>query len=222
MLHSPQSTPNSVTYLETGVVPLQYEIHKRQLNFLHHILMLEADDPVKQMYQQLLKYPFEANWSNEIMTLREKYELHQTDEDVSKMKRNTWKRLVKKTVHKTALKELNDETKSLKKFQLPEYQKLAVQKYLVCLRPQEARTIFQMRAGVIDLKTVRPYQYTDSTCRLCKQNDEDIRHVVNQCPEVTRTHHIDDILTTTNTRDLEEIATRYLDFASKLSEIDAD
>ena len=79
-----------------------------------------------------------------------------------------------------------------------------------------------MRAGVIDLKTVRPYQYTDSVCRLCKQNDEDINHVVNQCPEVTRTHHIEDISTTTNIKDLEEIAARYLVFTSKLSEIESD
>ena len=77
MLHSPQSTPNSVTYLETGVVPLTYEIHKRQLNFLHHILTLEAHDPVRKMYEQLLKYPYEPNWSNEIWSLRRKYELQQ-------------------------------------------------------------------------------------------------------------------------------------------------
>ena len=142
--------------------------------------------------------------------------------DVSKMKRNTWKRLVKKTIHESALKELNDEMKTLKKCQIPVYQKLAVQKYMVCLRPQEARAIFQMRAGVIDLKMVRPYQYADSVCRLCGQDDEDISHVVNQCPEVTRTHHIKDVSTTTNIKDLEEIAARYLVFTSKLSEIDSD
>jgi hypothetical protein len=186
------------------------------------VLTLEVDDPVKRMYKQLLRYPFEANWSNEILSLRKKYGLQQTDEEIMETNRKRWKRHVKATVHKFALHELNDQMKKLKKNDLPEYQKLAVQEYMINLRPQQARTIFQIRAGVVDLKTTRHYAYSDTICRLCKQNEEDIDHVVNICPKVTRTNPIRNVSTTIDIKDLEEIAERYLDFTNKIAEVELD
>lgn len=66
VFHSPSSTPNVITFLETGILPIEYEINKRQLNFLHHIVTQENDDPVKLIYQEQLKIPEEENWANEI------------------------------------------------------------------------------------------------------------------------------------------------------------
>ena len=47
MLQAPSSTSNCLTFIETGTIPIENEIHARQLNFLHHILTLQDDDPVK-------------------------------------------------------------------------------------------------------------------------------------------------------------------------------
>ena len=47
ILRSPLSTTNCFVFLELGVLPLSYIIHIRQLSFLHHILLLEEDDPVR-------------------------------------------------------------------------------------------------------------------------------------------------------------------------------
>ena len=38
----PSSTPNAFTFLELGVLPIRYKIHKRQLIFLHHIVHLPS------------------------------------------------------------------------------------------------------------------------------------------------------------------------------------
>ena len=56
MLHAPSSTSNAITFLETGVLPMSYKIHVRQLTFLHHIVTLSDNDPVKFTYQQQLLY----------------------------------------------------------------------------------------------------------------------------------------------------------------------
>ena len=114
-LHSPQSTPNAITFLETGVMPIEFEIHKRQLNYLHKVLTLDNDDPVKRMYNELLKYPCAQNWSNEIKTLRCKYNLLETDEEIESLNKGRWKRKVKKTIRQSALTFLNNEKKKLKK-----------------------------------------------------------------------------------------------------------
>ena len=63
---TPNATPNAFTFLELGVLPIEYEINKRQLVFLYHILTLPKSDPVYKLHekQKLLKY--EKNWANNL------------------------------------------------------------------------------------------------------------------------------------------------------------
>ena len=122
------------------------------------------------------------------------------------------------TIRQSALTFLNNEKKKLKKCALPEYLKLASQKYLQQLQPQHARPIFQIRAGVVDLKSVRKYQYKDTVCRLCNQADEDIEHVANICPKVSRSQSTIE-LPTNDTAQLKELAQRYLDFTNKVDDL---
>ena len=58
-----------------GLLPLIYHIHMRQLGFLHFILHLTEDDPVKQMYDTQLLLPYGKNWSNKIHSLLLEYNL---------------------------------------------------------------------------------------------------------------------------------------------------
>ena len=43
-------------FLELGILPIQYEIEKKQLVFLKRILDRENDDPIKMSYHEMLKY----------------------------------------------------------------------------------------------------------------------------------------------------------------------
>ena len=108
MLHAPSSTSNPLTFLETGTLPIENEIHMRQLNFLYHILTLEDGDPVKTTYRQQLNYPYEPNWGNAIVQLKLKYAISETDEEISQSSKEGWKRLVKARVKSFALQELLD------------------------------------------------------------------------------------------------------------------
>ena len=44
---APSSISNPFLFLELGVLPIKYEIHKRQITFLHHIVNLSNEDPVR-------------------------------------------------------------------------------------------------------------------------------------------------------------------------------
>ena len=61
IMHTPQSTSNVAIQIELGVKPILNEIHSRQLKFLHHILNLEEEDPVKMVYNEQKKFHFEKN-----------------------------------------------------------------------------------------------------------------------------------------------------------------
>ena len=45
-------------------IPIENEIHVKQLTFLHHVLSLDDNDPVRKTYHQQTKFPFEPNWAN--------------------------------------------------------------------------------------------------------------------------------------------------------------
>ena len=53
MMEVANSTPVAGTFLESGILPIQFEIDMRKLNFLWKILQKENDDPVKQIYVEL-------------------------------------------------------------------------------------------------------------------------------------------------------------------------
>ena len=72
MVMIPDATPNAFTFLEFGSLPVEYEVHKRQLVFLHHVLTLPQNDPGYKQ-QKLLKY--EQNWANNIESLLLQYSL---------------------------------------------------------------------------------------------------------------------------------------------------
>lgn len=222
VFHVPASTPNAVTFLETGFLPIEQEINIRQLNYLHHILTLDKQDPVRMVYVEQLKYSFESNWGNEVRDFREKYRIKQHDDEIAKMTRGAWKRIVKKAVKKYTLDLLNNELSKLKIGKcISQYQRFKQQKYMNFLSPAHARKLFQVRTGVIDLKANRQYWYDDVACRLCSEEEENVEHVVNRCNMVARTYVVMDVYSSVHEDDMKEIAGRCVEFTNKIDEMNS-
>ncbi len=216
---APSSTPNALAYLETGTLPIEKVIHIRQLVFLHHILTLESDDPVKTNYQEQLKFEYESNWGNEVQDVRIKYGINDSDHEISNMSKDQWKNYVQCRVTSYALNELNIKLKQIKHNELASYEELKPQTYISLLIPVYTRIMFQIRTRVVDLKGVRKYKYEDNVCRLCGDENENINHVVNQCAAVTRTSEIYPF--SNDESDMEEIAKRYTEFSRKVEKLNS-
>ena len=60
----PRGTLIAVSHLELEILPIQFEIEKRQLLLLRRILGKDFDDPIQLVYNEQLKYEFEENWTN--------------------------------------------------------------------------------------------------------------------------------------------------------------
>ena len=219
IFHAPPSTSNPLTFLETGILPIQYEIQLRQPSYLHHILTLEDDDPVKQSYQQQLLYPMAPNWANEVMNMRKMYNIIESDSVVANLSKDRWKHIIKDKVNAIAMDNLNLEIKDQKHaHNLPPFTELTKQQYMEDLPPKLCRKVFHVRTGTVDLRGVREYMYGDNNmCRLCGAETESVEHVVNLCPEITRTTQIEHIFTT-NCKELREVAERCLEFDQKIDD----
>ena len=59
--------------------------------FLHDILTLEDDDPVKRTYQEQSTIPDENNWKKEVSELRLSYEIDEGAEEIAGQSKEQWK-----------------------------------------------------------------------------------------------------------------------------------
>ena len=145
----PSSTPNAFTYLELGVLLIQYKIHKRQLNFLHHIIYLPPD-PVHRLHLKQILLPFERNWTNNVFSLLKLYELdYDSIKDVSK---EVWKETVEEAIPAVALEELTRESrKKTKTFNL-KYEFFQRQNYITTFPPELACLLFRVRGRIINCR----------------------------------------------------------------------
>ena len=221
IFHSPASTSNCLTFLETGTLPIEQEIHKRQLSFLYHILSLHDDDPVRICYMEQLKYECAPNWANEVKQIRKRYNITENDDEISELSKDKWKYIVKSKIKQSSLDSLKEELTNQKQHAvLDMYEELEPQEYISELPPSLARTVFHIRTGTVDLKSVRKYKYQDTVCRLCGNAEESVEHVVNHCAKVARTRSIENIYNATNRDDMVEVARRCNDFAASVDEIE--
>jgi hypothetical protein len=170
------------------------------------------------VYAEQLKYVQEPNWANDVKAVRKIYNITQNDNEIAAMTKSVWKRIVKKSVEQRALENLNKDLALLKvSSHLCPYNKLEQQEYMQHLLPEEVRIIFQVRAGVVDFKAVRKYWYEETVCRLCGDGEEDAEHVVNRCSKINRDHNIDNLYSN-DVAVMKQVATRCLEFISKLDE----
>ena len=59
VMEVPRGTPVAALYLELGILPIQFEIEKRQLLSLRRILNMDFDDPLQLVYNEQFKYELE-------------------------------------------------------------------------------------------------------------------------------------------------------------------
>ena len=114
------------------------------------ILQKNNDDPVRMVCTEMLKYPFEENWVNDVMKLRQEYGPSMDDASVEKTCMNEWKYVITSSITNYALRtKICNENKNT---QYLEYDKLNESPYLTDLSLQTAIRIFKARFGVFDVK----------------------------------------------------------------------
>ena len=212
-----QSTANAFTFLELGVLPVKYEIHKRQLSFFHHILHLPEDDPVKKVWRHQASLPDHVNWWwSDIKNLMVTYSIELDEETIANMSKISFKKKVRQAISDQALKDLKAENKKLSRTQNINYNKIETQQYIRRMNPTAAKTIFKCRAKTLNIKDHMRYKFSDTACRWCGIGDETIDHIVN-CGRSEVVSNVESILEKgMEIKILEEIAIRVKDFVSKV------
>ena len=147
IVDAPSSISSSFLFLELGVLPIQFEIQKRQITFLHHIVNLDTEDPVRKLYEQMKQLPGEANWYNDVQRSAEKYGIDISEEKLRMMSKDSFKKTVKSAIEKVAFEQLKRECSLQTKTSNLDYEHFRCQPYLTHLYPSQAKvmTVFKVR-----------------------------------------------------------------------------
>ena len=173
------ATSNAFVFLELGVLPIEHEIHKRQLLFVHHIMNLPNNDPVKKVWRYQTVLPDHNNWWSNMKKLMVKYSIHLLEEEITSVSKNVFKTKIKKAVSEYAFSKLKAECRMQKKTGGLKYEEFKPQSYISTMYPDMAKTIFRCRSKTTNLKDHTKYQHSDNTCRWCGVDDETLNHIVN-------------------------------------------
>lgn len=161
------------------MLPIRYEIHLRKFTFLHHIVNLSGDDPVRMLYENMKRLPHEKNWLNELLMHAAEYNIDVGEEKLISLNRETYKTQVKKVIQDYAFNDLKKQCLTLTKTKELKYESFEIQKYLLKLYPRQSSVLLQRRAKCLKIKTHRPYQFQGTLCRWCNMVDETLDHIIN-------------------------------------------
>ena len=178
LLNIRRSTSNSFVLLELGVLPIESEIHLRQLSFLHHIINLPEEDPVKKLFRMMESLPEYPNWLYGVKILLRTYSINLTEEQIKNMSKHSYKKLVKKAVSDLSFENLKKECTSKSKTKGIIFSEFKLQQYLQVLPPKLSKIVLQARSRTLDLKCHSSFMFEDVVCRLCGENEEDLPHVL--------------------------------------------
>ena len=101
-----KSCPRYLIYLEAGLVPARYQVHRQILNFVHYILQQPKNSLLNKIFEAMIRNPTRGDWASAAAQLVQKYELNLNLEDIQKIKSTIFKNLVKKQIQQVAFKDL--------------------------------------------------------------------------------------------------------------------
>ena len=141
-------------YLDLGILPARFQIKKYKLNFLHYILNQKEDTLIHRFFLAQLDNPTKGDWVSEVKGWIIDYEIGTSFEEVLRIKKSRYEKIVHEKVNIEAFQYLKSKIKS-KGSEINYGDRLEIQSYLrpnQVLNYQEQTEIFSYRAEMNDLK----------------------------------------------------------------------
>ena len=177
IMQAPNSTSNCLTFLELGILPIKFEVHRRQLMYLHHILHVEPDAPMPLLYEQQSLFTYEPNWANTTKKLLVQYNLQEID--IKSKTKDEWKLLVDTLVCDVAFTTLKNISSTKSKTYQLSYTTFEPQSYLFETPGDVASFVFRLRGHILNCRNNHHKAHPILTCRSCGVEIETQEHIIN-------------------------------------------
>ena len=186
LLKIPISTPKAALLGETGAQYMETRIHMRQLNYVHKILTQLNNSWRQNMAQIQSETLIENNLMQQYILLLKKYNLLEMSKLVD-LNAQQWKNYVKKELQKSENSRwVNEMTEKSKVKDLLTYKRAIYREKYLNLDWLDARTILKARCRMTNLRTNYKNSYSDTLCPRCKNGEDSIKHILEDCTEVEK------------------------------------
>ena len=191
----PERTSNAAVLLFLGALPIEAEIHKRQLSLLYSIITCDNTKIKDVMNRQIAtNFDNKKSFFSKILNILELYSLPSINIlQNSTPKKNAWKEEINRQIHKfwndklksdafnkTSLKYVCIDNLEIGKtahvWKLKNQPRIEIRKSIVKSRMMTGTYILQSD------KHKFTHFSTEATCQLCHTESEDIVHMITTCP----------------------------------------
>jgi hypothetical protein len=195
ILKVPQSTPKGAIFGELGILPIAYEVQKRNLMFFHKLL--NSQNLAGQLLAHELQNCQINSWYWYIRRLLKMYNLPSTPSTVRTITQKSWKRQVEGKIQANFQEWYTREGLSKTKLNcLIRYKPLpSLAPYIQHLSRNQAATIFRLRTGMTT--AANNYSTHPAVCTKCNEGLASDTHFFQTCTalrELREKHQIIDIL----------------------------
>ena len=146
----------------------------RRFMYLWHVLHRDTTELISKIYATQKCQSVKGDWALIINEERSKYGITETDENISKMSKTKFKKIVKLKLKTHAIKYLRDLAEPHSKSTGIKNNKFEKQSYFEDRRfsKEEVQLLFTLRTKMLECKTNFSEQYQKKLqCRLCKAPD---------------------------------------------------
>ena len=174
ILDSESRTSNAFKYLELGIYPIRFEIMKRKIIYLQYILQQDKDSMIYKVFKATLENPLKNDFVRTCQKYLEKLNIKSSFEEIERMSKLTFKKLVKEKTKKAAFIYLIEEKKKQSKITDVKYERLEMQEYLMegNKNTKLSKLIFKARGRTLAIKTHKKWKFDDNICVGCEDKME--------------------------------------------------
>ena len=177
LLKTSTGCPIVQLYLETGHIPARFAIKKARLQFLKSILEESQESLIYKFLELQFQNPTKGDWVSSCKQDLKDLEIDSTIEELKKMSKYQFSKIVKKSIQKKALEYLL--RKQRNKGSEIQYKNLQMAEYLLpndkIQNINEQRNIFAIRNRMVELPVNFPHSQTIETCSC--GNIETMEHI---------------------------------------------
>ena len=197
ILKAPYGTPKVMLFLYMGLTPIRFIIQKRRLMFLHYILHENKTSLINKFLQTQIKNATKRDWGSLIMKDIEDLNINLQLEDIEKMSKGAFKKIVKEQIKTHAFIYLQNNKKSKSRDVI--HEELNMQEYLAPNESEESvhakQFAFKCRSRMLNLKYNMKNMGEDILCSACGEEEETLLHIL-KCKAIKDTPLKEEVLDT--------------------------
>ena len=175
ILELPESTPSAALFLETGIWPATERI--LYLTGMLYQNMIKRSDAIAP---KIVKYQEEVHMENSIPHRMEEVldYIGKSKEDIKRMQKSDWKKVLKKAMTKKITERLNNEMRGRTKSRIVIGDPFRRKKYFNKENGSLSKEIVKIRMNMYKTKSNYKTKYENLTCPKCHSNKDTTEHVV--------------------------------------------